>query len=251
MDGFRLGPAAPKHVAVVDGDTKSAAIAAASIVAKVTRDRLMRRLDALYPRYGFSSHVGYITPGHSAAVREHGPSEQHRLSFNALALCAARARRATLTSAARPATTACGATAILGANVWAGGYELDLIVAARPPARLLRGEGEDRPPASATRSRWSTRRRRGACTRLRRRGSRGTPSAGALDVPASRSSPCARARWSAASRRFRPASVNTSLPCRSLPYEAPEGTIPNGRASSSRLRPGRAGRVCSAGETSD
>ena len=55
VDGFRLGPLAPPHRAVVDGDTKSAAIAAASIVAKVTRDRLMRRLDALYPRYGFSS----------------------------------------------------------------------------------------------------------------------------------------------------------------------------------------------------
>ena len=85
VDGFRLGPLAPAHRAVVDGDTKSAAIAAASIVAKVTRDRVMRRLDALYPRYGFSRHVGYITPGHSAAVREHGPSDQHRLSFNALA----------------------------------------------------------------------------------------------------------------------------------------------------------------------
>ncbi len=65
VDGFRLGPLAPPHVAVVDGDTKSAAIAAASIVAKVTRDRFMRRLDALYPRYGFSSHVGYITPEHT------------------------------------------------------------------------------------------------------------------------------------------------------------------------------------------
>ena len=85
VDGFRLGPAAPEHCAVVDGDTKSAAIAAASIVAKVTRDRVMRRLDALYPRYGFARHVGYITPGHSAAVRTHGPSDQHRLSFNALA----------------------------------------------------------------------------------------------------------------------------------------------------------------------
>ena len=85
VDGFRLGPSAPEHRAVVDGDTKSAAIAAASIVAKVTRDRVMRRLDALYPRYGFARHVGYITPGHSAAVRAHGPSDQHRLSFNALA----------------------------------------------------------------------------------------------------------------------------------------------------------------------
>ena len=84
VDGFRLGPQAPAHRAVVDGDTKSAAIAAASIVAKVTRDRVMRRLDALYPRYGFSRHVGYITPGHSAAVRTHGPSDQHRRSFQAL-----------------------------------------------------------------------------------------------------------------------------------------------------------------------
>ena len=84
VDGFRLGPTAPPHRAVVDGDAKSAAIAAASIVAKVTRDRLMRRMDALFPRYGFSSHVGYITPGHSARVREFGPSSIHRRSFQAL-----------------------------------------------------------------------------------------------------------------------------------------------------------------------
>jgi ribonuclease HII len=84
VDGFRLGPSAPEHRAVVDGDEKSAAIAAASIIAKVTRDRLMRRMDALYPHYGFSSHVGYITPGHSAIVRERGPSRIHRRSFQAL-----------------------------------------------------------------------------------------------------------------------------------------------------------------------
>ena len=84
VDGFRLGPAAPEHTAVVDGDEKSAAIAAASIVAKVTRDRLMRRLDALYPAYGFAQHVGYITPGHSVVVRARGPSAVHRLSFQAL-----------------------------------------------------------------------------------------------------------------------------------------------------------------------
>jgi ribonuclease HII len=84
VDGFRLGPSAPEHRAVVDGDERSAAIAAASIVAKVVRDRTMRRLDALYPHYGFSSHVGYITPGHSAVVRARGPSDVHRLSFQAL-----------------------------------------------------------------------------------------------------------------------------------------------------------------------
>jgi ribonuclease HII len=84
VDGFKLGPLAPPHRAVVDGDTKSAAIAAASIVAKVTRDRYMKTADALYPGYGFSSHVGYITPAHSRAVRERGPSEIHRRSFQAL-----------------------------------------------------------------------------------------------------------------------------------------------------------------------
>ena len=84
VDGFRLGPAAPPHRAVVDGDEKSAAVAAASIVAKVTRDRYMHTADALYPGYGFISHVGYITPAHSAAVRRIGPCEIHRRSFQAL-----------------------------------------------------------------------------------------------------------------------------------------------------------------------
>jgi ribonuclease HII len=84
VDGFKLGASAPPHKAIVDGDTKSAAIAAASIVAKVVRDRAMRRMDAVFPHYGFSSHVGYITPGHSAVVRERGPSHIHRRSFQAL-----------------------------------------------------------------------------------------------------------------------------------------------------------------------
>jgi ribonuclease HII len=83
VDGFRLGPTAPPHRAIVDGDARSAAIAAASIVAKVLRDRVMRRLDSLYPRYGFVSHVGYITPAHSDAVRVFGPSALHRRSFDA------------------------------------------------------------------------------------------------------------------------------------------------------------------------
>ena len=85
VDGFRLGPSAPEHRAIVDGDEKSAAIAAASIVAKVTRDRMMRRMDALYPAYGFRSHVGYITRSHTAVVRELGPSEIHRRSWRARA----------------------------------------------------------------------------------------------------------------------------------------------------------------------
>jgi ribonuclease HII len=90
VDGFALGAEAPEHVAIVDGDEKSAAIACASIVAKVVRDRMMRRLDSLYPGYGFASHVGYITGDHSAAVRRHGPSAVHRRSFEAR--CYERAR---------------------------------------------------------------------------------------------------------------------------------------------------------------
>ena len=83
VDGFKLGPLAPPHRAVVDGDEKSAAIAAASIVAKVTRDRYMHAMDACYPGYGFSSHVGYITPQHSSIVLARGPSPIHRRSWRA------------------------------------------------------------------------------------------------------------------------------------------------------------------------
>ena len=93
VDGFRLGREAPEHQAVVDGDEKSAVIAAASVVAKVVRDRYMRRADAMYPAFGFVSHVGYITPSHSAAVRERGPSEIHRRSFEALCYAGFEAAR--------------------------------------------------------------------------------------------------------------------------------------------------------------
>lgn len=81
VDGFRLGPAAPPHRAIVDGDTKSAAIAAASIVAKVTRDRMMLELHAQDPRYGFDRHKGYATRDHLDAVSRFGYSEVHRRSF--------------------------------------------------------------------------------------------------------------------------------------------------------------------------
>jgi ribonuclease HII len=67
---------------IVGGDARSLSIAAASIVAKVTRDRLMARLCKLYPVYGFSRHVGYATPEHLAAIARHGPCPYHRLSFS-------------------------------------------------------------------------------------------------------------------------------------------------------------------------
>lgn len=67
---------------IVRGDSASASIAAASIVAKVARDRLMIRLCRIHPAYGFSRHVGYATREHLAAIAQHGPSPYHRLSFS-------------------------------------------------------------------------------------------------------------------------------------------------------------------------
>jgi ribonuclease HII len=82
IDGNRLPPNLRCEArAIVDGDAKVKAIGAASILAKVHRDRLMCRLDAEHPGYGFASHKGYCTPEHLAALRERGPCSIHRRSF--------------------------------------------------------------------------------------------------------------------------------------------------------------------------
>ncbi|WP_028750575.1 ribonuclease HII [Rhizobium leucaenae] len=70
--------------AVVKGDARSFSIAAASIVAKVTRDRMMARAGDVFPAYGFASHVGYGTPEHRAGIEKHGPCSLHRMSFRPL-----------------------------------------------------------------------------------------------------------------------------------------------------------------------
>jgi ribonuclease HII len=80
-DGFRLPGLTRPHRRVIGGDRTSAAVAAASIVAKVTRDRVMRAAHLDYPDYGFDGHVGYATPEHRAALRRLGPSPIHRRSF--------------------------------------------------------------------------------------------------------------------------------------------------------------------------
>jgi len=81
VDAFRVPDIPIAQRNVVGGDRQCAAIAAASIVAKVTRDRLMRRLHAEDPRYGFDRHKGYATADHLAAVATHGYSVVHRRSF--------------------------------------------------------------------------------------------------------------------------------------------------------------------------
>ena len=66
---------------IIHGDALSASIAAASILAKVHRDAIVRAWDAVYPQYGLASNKGYSTPQHKRALREHGPSPMHRQSY--------------------------------------------------------------------------------------------------------------------------------------------------------------------------
>lgn len=80
IDGFRIEHFVPTEQ-VIDGDKKSYTIGCASIVAKVTRDRFMRQLDRLDPRFGFAAHKGYGTAAHRAALQQHGVTIWHRQSF--------------------------------------------------------------------------------------------------------------------------------------------------------------------------
>ena len=84
-DGFPVPATGFEQRAVVGGDARSAAIAAASVIAKVTRDRFMRRMGERYPGWDFDVHVGYSTPDHRAAIERHGISPLHRLSFRSVA----------------------------------------------------------------------------------------------------------------------------------------------------------------------
>lgn len=80
-DGFRVDGVCVPGLAVWKGDQVSACIAAASVLAKVTRDRIMTELHERYPDYDFAQHKGYVTPGHAAALAAHGPCPEHRMSY--------------------------------------------------------------------------------------------------------------------------------------------------------------------------
>jgi len=88
-DGFPVPGMPATTTAIIKGDQVCASIAAASVVAKVTRDRIMTDLHERYPEYDFAQHKGYVTAGHAAALTRFGPSDVHRLSF----VNVARARR--------------------------------------------------------------------------------------------------------------------------------------------------------------
>jgi len=81
IDGNRPTTLEIRQQTIVKGDTKCQSIAAASIIAKVTRDRIMEKLHEIYPQYGFLKHKGYPTIAHYEAIRMYGPSPVHRLSF--------------------------------------------------------------------------------------------------------------------------------------------------------------------------
>jgi ribonuclease HII len=80
-DGFRVPGLAVPSLPVIGGDAAAACIAAASVLAKVSRDRLMVEMDSRYPGYGFALHKGYSTAFHTAALAERGPCSEHRFSF--------------------------------------------------------------------------------------------------------------------------------------------------------------------------
>ena len=80
-DGYAIEGLGIANLAVWKGDQVAHCISAASIIAKVTRDRIMRELDTQYPQYGFAKHKGYITGAHTKALNQHGPCIEHRQSF--------------------------------------------------------------------------------------------------------------------------------------------------------------------------
>jgi ribonuclease HII len=93
-DGFAVRGFGRPALAVPKGDLVAACVAAASVLAKVTRDRIMVELDERLPQYGFALHKGYCTPVHDAALAAHGPSGEHRYSFVNVASAAAAVRPA-------------------------------------------------------------------------------------------------------------------------------------------------------------
>jgi ribonuclease HII len=84
-DGYAIDGLGIANLAVWKGDQVAHCISAASIIAKVTRDRIMRELDTQYPQYGFAKHKGYITASHTKALNTHGPCTEHRRSFSNIA----------------------------------------------------------------------------------------------------------------------------------------------------------------------
>jgi ribonuclease HII len=131
VDGFALPGVDARQLALPGGDRRSISIAAASILAKVTRDRLMVELDGVYPGYGFARHKGYGTPAHLEAIRELGPCPAHRPSFlkgaNPPSSSSGRSRRGREGEAAAAGHLQAAGWELLGAGFRTRRGEIDLV----------------------------------------------------------------------------------------------------------------------------
>ncbi len=138
VDGFSLRDCTVPHRAVIEGDGTSAAIAAASVIAKVTRDRYMHGAGRDHPGWGFEEHVGYSTPEHREAIERIGISPLHRRSFQSVAYSPAGAAPAR--TLPRMCSTSIDAAGAVEGD--ADGVEADLGVARRVAAFAHPGGGE-------------------------------------------------------------------------------------------------------------
>jgi hypothetical protein len=138
-DGFRVPGLTAPTCAVIGGDRAAACVAAASILAKVTRDRIMCAMHEELPSYGFDEHKGYCTVAHGRALDAHGPSPQHRFSFINVAAAAARHGVTPPRRVARPVSLAAlvqnGLSAVPSAAV-DGAASQDVTDAACEPAAV-------------------------------------------------------------------------------------------------------------------
>jgi ribonuclease HII len=132
---------------VIAGDSKVYSIAAASLIAKVTRDRLMRAYDATYPLYGFAVHKGYGVPAHLAAIYKHGPCDIHRRSFRPVKDMVAKP--AALPASTADTTSRTGRPASRGRSTAAAMKA----AAASVPAADVKGAGATEPPLKSGRKR--------------------------------------------------------------------------------------------------
>jgi ribonuclease HII len=125
-DGFAVAGLGAPGLAVWKGDRIAACVAAASVVAKVTRDRIMVQLDQEYPGYGFAEHKGYSTDEHAAALAERGPCPQHRFSY--VNVIAAQLASRASGSAAQLASRAAGSAAQLASRASGSAAPADAVV---------------------------------------------------------------------------------------------------------------------------
>jgi ribonuclease HII len=118
-DGFPVDGLGMPGLAVWKGDQVAACVAAASVIAKVTRDRIMCELSETFPEYGFEEHKGYATPEHSAALEAHGACPQHRFSYvNVAAVAGGRRRRGTVSVASDGVTVTWDGVSVASDGDW-------------------------------------------------------------------------------------------------------------------------------------